>query len=160
MRINSINFGMKFTPNTERLINAAKNDCITKKQEIECEKCINFLEKTFPEKTLDIKTEFYKPKNLWEKIMGKKGYYDKAYIDDRPAAWAKIQPFVCEEKIENERLFFVGGITLPTYDVCERYRKETHLERLIALSNAILITHFSDIHHFPFTTCKKFLGGN
>lgn len=158
MRINSINFGMKFTPRTQNLINSAKNDCVTKKQEKEYQKCIDFLEKTFPEKTLDIRTEFYKPKTFMEKLLGKKGYYDMAYIDDEFTVSTKIQQNIREEKIEDERLIMVGGLMLPQQDVSVTYRKETALERLISISNGILITNFSDISRFPFIPNNKFLG--
>ena len=157
MRINSISFGMKFSPNTEKLINAAHNDCITYKQEAEYKKCVNFLEKTFPEKTLDIKTEFFKPKGFFERLFGKSGYYDKAYIDGKPFVMSKIQT-IREEKIENERLVMVGGLVLPQQDVSVTHRRENNLERLIALSNAILINYFADINRFPFISNKKFLG--
>ena len=158
MRINSINFGMKFTPNTEKLINSAKNDCINTKQENECQKCISFLKTIFPDKTLDIKTEFHKPKGLFEKLFGKNGYYDRAYIDGKPDVYAKINPVICDEKITDEGVMFVSGIFLPVQDTEVTYRRETNLERLIAISNSILVTKFADSSRFSFVPNNKFLG--
>ena len=90
MRINSINFGMKYTPSTEVVINAAKIECRTDSQKEEFQKCINFLEKTFPQKTLDMKTDYFMPESFIEKIFGKKGYYDKIYINDKPVFIVKM----------------------------------------------------------------------
>ena len=159
MKVNSVSFGMKFSPRAEVFITKAEDDCKTIRQKLEFQKCVDFLEKTFPEKTLDIKTEFYKPKNFMERLLGKKGYYDEAYIDDKFVLSSKIQT-INEEQIENERLTMVGGLLLPTYDLSVISRKENTLERLIALTNGILVHYYADSSRFPFVSNKKFMGGN
>ena len=55
-------------------------------------------------------------------------------------------------------IIFVGGLAIPYHDTNIAYRKETNLERLIAISNTILINKYSDIAHFPYTPINKFLG--
>ena len=85
MKINSINnisFGMaKFTPAMKDFIRYAAVDCKTGTQLCEYDKCIKFLNNIFPEKTLDIKTGYKKPKTIIEKIFPI--IQDKIYLDKK-----------------------------------------------------------------------------
>ena len=83
---NNVSFGMaKFAPAMKDFINQAEKACDKAKIPIliypEHLKCLQFLDKIFPGRTLNIKTGIKRPKNFIERIFPKKT--DIVYLDGK-----------------------------------------------------------------------------